>query len=61
METAPSKALTCIVDNYGNDAGQLSKQLASHAWLEGWIAAMTWLREPNGQLLTAPKNPYLED
>jgi dihydroxyacetone kinase DhaKLM complex PTS-EIIA-like component DhaM len=51
-------ALDHVWETYGDDAEKMARKLAEFAWLEGWIAALTYLK--GGASIThAPENPYL--
>lgn len=59
MKDIAENALETVRTEYGDVAHALAKKLAAHGWLEGWIAALTYLKGTDRH--HAPVNPYIED
>jgi hypothetical protein len=53
-------ALDHLWTTYGENAEKVARKLAEYAWLEGWIAALTYL-QAKGPTTHAPENPYVTD
>jgi hypothetical protein len=58
MQEAAQGALD-IFANGGEATEKMAYKLAEYAWLEGWIAALTYLSSKPGT--AAPDNPYARD
>jgi hypothetical protein len=58
MQAAAQGALD-IFANGGEATEKMAYKLAEYAWLEGWIAALTYLQSKPGT--AAPENPYARD
>lgn len=59
MKDIPRNVLQITYEQHGEIAEALAKKLAAHAWLEGWIAALTYLKGTDRH--HAPVNPYIEE
>jgi hypothetical protein len=59
MKDIAENALETIRTEHGDCAYELAKKLAAHAWLEGWIASLTYLKSTDRH--HAPVNPYIEE
>jgi hypothetical protein len=57
MKDIAESALETVRTGYGDVAHALAKTLAAHGWLEGWIAALTYLQSTDRHV---PVNPYID-
>lgn len=59
MNENAESALETFRTEYGEISHALAKKLAAHAWLEGWIACLTYLK--SSKMTDSAVNPYIED
>ncbi len=57
--TPEAKAVLDLLANGGEQVEALGYKLAEFAWLQGWIAALTYLKTQPGS--TAMTNPYTRE